>query len=117
MMDDEKHKKYTGVSNRQILENLKALSETGASINIRIPLIKGLNDDEENIEQTAAFISGLAGDNKKVNILPYHNIAANKYGKLGGEYHENGMGEPTEIRQLQIIEKFAEYGLKAVIGG
>ena len=117
MMDDEKHQKYTGVSNRQILENLEALSEAGASINIRIPLIKGVNDDDENIEQTAAFIAGLPGETKEINILPYHNIAAKKYEKLGGEYLENGMGEPAEERQQQIINKFKVFGLEAVIGG
>ena len=117
MMDDEKHKKYTGVSNRQILENLETLSETGASINIRIPLIKGVNDDDENIDKTAAFIASLAGEKKKINILPYHNIAAKKYEKLGGEYLENGMAEPTEKEQQLIIETFKSYGLEAVIGG
>ena len=45
MMDSEKHKKYTGVPNEKILENLKALSATGAKIDIRIPLIHGVNDD------------------------------------------------------------------------
>jgi pyruvate formate lyase activating enzyme len=76
-----------------------------------------VNDDDENIEQTAIFIAALAGEKKKINILPYHNIAAKKYEKLGGEYFENGMGEPSEIRQQQIINKFEEYGLEAVIGG
>jgi pyruvate formate lyase activating enzyme len=117
MMDDEKHKKYTGVSNRQILENLEALSETGASINIRIPLIKSVNDDDENIEQSAAFIASLAGEKKKINILPYHNIAAKKYEKLGGEYFEKDMGEPTAEKLQQIRYKFITFGLKVEIGG
>jgi len=117
MMNNEKHKEYTGVGNEQILKNLVALSETGASINIRIPLIKGVNDDDENIENTAEFISKLSGDKKKINILPYHNIAAKKYEKLGGNYDENGMEEPSEDEQEQIIETFRTYGLEAVIGG
>lgn len=117
MMDDEKHKEYTGVGNEQILENLKSLAETGASINIRIPLIKGVNDDQKNIMKTATFISSLAGDKKKINILPYHNIAAKKYEKLGGKYNENGMEEPSEEEQQKIISTFESYGLEAVIGG
>jgi len=117
MMDDEKHKKYTGISNNQILENLKALAETGADINIRIPLIKGVNDDEENMEQTAAFIAGLSGEKMMINILPYHNIAAGKYEKLGGEYQEKGMAEPNGKRQQKIINIFEDYGLEAAIGG
>ena len=57
MMDSEKHRKWVGVPNEKILENLKALSGTGAKIIIRIPLIGGVNDDTENIEATARFVA------------------------------------------------------------
>jgi pyruvate formate lyase activating enzyme len=117
MMDSEKHKKYTGVENNVILENLEALALTGASINIRIPLIKGVNDDAENIDQTIRFIASLPGEKKKINILPYHGIAAKKYEKLGGKYDEGDMAEPSEEEQLLIVEKFALNGLDAVLGG
>lgn len=66
---------------------------------------------------SAAFIASLAGEKKTINILPYHNIAAKKYEKLGDEYHENGMDMPSEDRQRQIIEKFNNYGLEAAVGG
>ena len=117
MMDSTKHKSWTGVPNEQILENLKMLSATGAMINIRIPLIKGVNADEENIRETAAFIAGLAGEKKKVNLLPYHNIAARKYQKLGGEYDPGEMEEPSEEEQEKAVAIFAEHGLEAIIGG
>ena len=117
MMDDIKHKKYTGVSNKKILENLKILAETGASINIRIPLIKGVNDDDENIEQTAAFVKSLAGEKKSVNLLPYHNIASAKYKKLDMEFSDKEMSEPSVEIQKQIVRKFEAHGLNAVIGG
>ena len=116
-MDDKKHKKYTGISNQKILSNLVELAKTGADINIRIPLIKGVNDDEENIVQSAKFIAALAGDKKTVNILPFHNIAIPKYLKLGQDFDLDGMAEPTESEQQQMINKFAEYGLEAKIGG
>ena len=117
IMDSEKHKKYTGVPNEKILENLKMLSETGANINIRFPLIKGVNDDDKNINQTASFIASLPGNKKKVNILPYHNIAAKKYEKLGGNYDSKGMEEPSKKSQQNTIEIFKNYGLEAIIGG
>lgn len=117
MMDDKKHKEYTGVGNEVILKNLKVLSESGASINIRIPLIKGVNDDDENIEQTARFIASLKGKKKKINILPYHGIAAKKYEKLGLLYNERSMAEPSVEVQRKVIQKFEEYGLEAMIGG
>ena len=117
MMDSAKHKKWTGVPNEKILENLKALSTFGAKINIRIPLIKGVNADEENIRQTAEFVASLAGEKKVVNLLPYHNIAARKYQKLGGDYDPSGMETPSEDEQKEIIAQFAAHGVEAIIGG
>jgi pyruvate formate lyase activating enzyme len=117
MMDEVRHKQYTGVSNQKILSNLITLAETGVEINIRIPLIKGVNDDEENILETAKFIADLAGNKKVVNILPYHNIAIPKYEKLGQDFNFEGMEEPTESEQRHIIDQFAAFGLEAKIGG
>jgi len=82
VMDDEIHKKYTGVSNKQILENLKKLLEAGINIEIRIPVICGVNDTIANMEKTAEFISGY--DNiKKVKFLPYHNYGNSKLALIG----------------------------------
>lgn len=117
MMDSAKHKKFTGVANEGILRNLKALAATGAEINIRIPLIKGVNDDEENIEDSAKFIASLEGDKKQVNILPYHNIAAKKYEKLGQVYDPGMMEEPDEDRQQYAIDVFESHGLEVIVGG
>lgn len=117
MMDSKKHQQYTGVPNEKILENLKLLSKTGAKINIRIPLIKGVNDDEDNIRQSAEFIASLEGKKKLVNILPYHNIATKKYEKLGQEYDPGTMEEPEEDKQQHILEIFKAAGVEAIIGG
>ena len=117
MMDSDKHKELTGVPNEKILENLKILAETGAAMNIRIPLIKGVNDDKENILRSAEFIAALSGGKKKVNILPYHNIASKKYEKLGVEYAQGTMDEPDQDHQKRILEIFQSFGIKAILGG
>ena len=62
VMDDGKHREHTGVGNELILKNLVALSSTGAGISIRIPLIKGINDDKSEMEAIAAFINSLVGE-------------------------------------------------------
>jgi pyruvate formate lyase activating enzyme len=116
-MDSEKHKKYTGVPNEIILDNLKYLADSGKDMNIRIPLIKGINDDDENIHASAKFISELAGQPKLVNILPYHNIAIKKYEKLGQYYDSGTMDVPNETRQQQVLDIFKSYGVRAIIGG
>lgn len=117
MMGAEKHKKWTGVSNEKILKNLEILAATGVVINIRIPLIKGVNDDDDNIHKSAEFIANLKGNPPIVNILPFHNIAAKKYEKLGVLYDKGIMDEPDVARQDEIIEIFKSYGLNAMIGG
>ena len=117
MFNSERHKKWTGVSNEKILENLKILSKTGADINIRIPLIAGVNDDDENIENTAQFVSSLEGKRKKINILPYHNIMLQKYAKLGKEYNSTDMEEPDKEKLACIISIFTSYNLAAQTGG
>ena len=117
MMDSEKHRKYTGVPNEKILENLITLAHLGKDINIRIPLIHGVNDDDDNIRESASFIAALPGKKKIVNILPYHNIASKKYEKLGGTYHEGSMSEPGVGRQEEILATFKSYDLEAIIGG
>ena len=117
LMDSEKHKQWTGVGNRRILQNLEALANTGADIQIRIPLINGVNSDEQNINATAEFIAALPGPRKSVRLLPYHNMAAGKAAKLGQEYDPGIMAEPSEEELLRIIDQFAAVGLTASVGG
>ncbi len=116
-MDSATHLKWTGVRNEVILENLVALAASGASINIRLPLIEGVNADDENMRATVAFVKGLAGAPKQVNLLPYHRIAETKYAKLGREIELEGMAEPSEERQAEIIAMFNASGLDATVGG
>jgi pyruvate formate lyase activating enzyme len=117
LMDSEKHRKWTGVPNEKILENLKLLAETGVKIIIRIPMIGGVNDDEENMKATARFVAELSGEKKEVNLLPYHKIAQTKYQKLGRPEDFQLLEEPTKEAQMQAIAIFQEYGIKASIGG
>lgn len=117
MMDSGRHKKWTGVDNGTILENLQLLAKTGACIDIRIPLIKGVNADHENLEKSAAFVASLPGEKKSVSILPYHHTMVNKYQKLGQVFNGGTMSEPTDNEQSQVIKLFASFGLQATIGG
>jgi pyruvate formate lyase activating enzyme len=117
MIDSEKHRKWVGVPNEKILENLKTLAETRANIIIRIPLVGGVNDDAENIEATARFVAELSGEKKEVNLLLYHKIAQTKYQKLGRPEEFQLLEEPTKEAQMQAIAIFEKYGIQASIGG
>jgi pyruvate formate lyase activating enzyme len=83
--DPVKHKKYTGVDNSIILHNLGQLKESGKPFVIRIPVIPGINDDEDGMEAAARLIKGGSGL-EKVELLPYHKTAGAKYGMVGLVY-------------------------------
>lgn len=117
MLDAERHRRYTGVDNRLILDNLRALAGDGATIQIRIPLVGGVNDDNESIAAFAAFVAGLPGDKKPVNLLPFHDVAKGKDQKLGQERDLNGLREPTKADLERVIGLFADHGLVASVGG
>jgi len=116
LMDPEKHKRFTGVSNAKILSNLTHLAKEGANISIRIPMIPGINDDERNIEQTATFVEKLPNI-RNIHILPYHDAARNKYEKLDMDYHLGALEAPHESLIETILERFTRAGLEARIGG
>jgi pyruvate formate lyase activating enzyme len=117
LMDSKKHREWTGVPNEKILENLSVLAEKGASIIIRIPLVGGVNDDQENITETARFVSRLSGEKKEVNLLPYHKIAQTKYRKLGRPDEFILLEEPSKEALVRAIELFQKFGISASIGG
>ena len=77
--DEDIHIKCTGVSNKQILENLKYLDSLGKAIEIRIPYVPDYNDSQ--IEKIALFLAPLQNI-KKIRVLPYHNYAGSKYEAL-----------------------------------
>jgi pyruvate formate lyase activating enzyme len=117
LMDTQKHREWTGAGNRKILDNLKALAEAGADIQVRVPLIAGVNTDAGNIEATAAFVAALAGPPKPISLLPYHDIARGKAERLGEAHEPGSMAAPGEPDIARIIAQFAEHGLSATVGG
>jgi pyruvate formate lyase activating enzyme len=117
MMDTVLHEQWTGSKNDLILQNLKALAGTGADIIIRIPLTGGVNDHEENIRQTAAFIASLPGKTREVHLLPYHDIAQHKYGKLARKEEFVLLEEPDSNTLERTTRVFEEYGIRVQTGG
>jgi pyruvate formate lyase activating enzyme len=117
IMNSALHKKWIHAGNEKILYNLTILAATGANIIIRIPLIGGINDTNENMEMTAKFVSDLAGDKKEVNLLPYHSIAQNKYMKLGKPDDFEKLKEPSMDSLISAIFIFRKFGITASVGG
>ncbi len=119
MMDSARHKRYTGVPNDVILQNIRMLAEMGADFFIRIPLIEGVNADEENIGATASFLASLPWERKTVNLLPYHDVGKDKHNRMRTSYNPQQilMSTPSEELQQHCADIFGRYGIKVVIGG
>jgi pyruvate formate lyase activating enzyme len=117
LYDPEKHRKYTGVSNEIIKDNLKFLVNSGRGKNIilRFPVIPTITDTEENIEGWKEFIMNLGGI-REINLLPYHDVSE-KFRRLGREYKMPVHEFPSEEKMKEIKEKFEEIGLYVKIGG
>ena len=116
IINDEKHKEYTGVSNEIILDNFKKLSNIAKDIIIRIPIIPTLNNSEEDIKDFIDFLKEVKNFNY-IDLLPYHNISMEKYKRLNLKYEIEHIEKPTKEQMESIREKFQNEGFKVKIGG
>lgn len=105
IFDSEKHKSYTGIGNELIFENLKKLFAMKAKLWIRIPVIAGINDTEEEIRNIKTFIFD-CGIPEKTELLPYHSMGENKYFSIGKKPPDFKSPEPEEVKRLQEIFSF-----------
>lgn len=78
------HEKCTGVTNNQILENLKKLDETGAQIILRCPIIPDINDNESHFESILSIANSL-NNLLEINLEPYHPLGISKQERLNKE--------------------------------
>ena len=118
VMDPEDHKKYIGVDNSLILENLKKLSDEGAGLYIRLPIIQQVNATDEHIESVIHFLKENNIHARQVNLLPYHDIGKGKYASLDMEYHDDEMSVPVSELMEHFKSMFVEQGFNKVnIGG
>jgi pyruvate formate lyase activating enzyme len=111
LMDSDRHLKWTGVTNEKILSNLRKLSELNQNLMIRIPIIPGINDDEDNLQQTGAFLASLPVQ-PAVELLPYHAIATSKYNGLGLEYRLDNIQPPSPEEMQAHVAVLKEFGLQ-----
>jgi pyruvate formate lyase activating enzyme len=141
LVDEDKHKIFTGCSNDIIIENLKKLSnlysnanaessientitnkdninvrnDTYRGINLRLPIIEGVNADDEHIDKVVELIKCLGI--KNINLLPYHNISEHKYKNLNKQYQSDGMSVPSDDKMNSFKSKLENIGYIVKIGG
>lgn len=105
-MDPELHRQNTGVSNERILENIARLGslKQEPEIVIRIPVIGGVNNSEENIAASAAYVHDVLPD-AKMELLPYHSLGRIKYEAIGMPFGQEDFYTPDkeEMKKLRGI--------------
>lgn len=108
-IDPERHYQLTGVRNERILENLKELLHRRYNVKVRMPLLKGINDNQDEIERVIAFLMPFRDykNFKGIDLLPYHKLGVNKYTQLGMDYPIDG--DPSlSSEELTMIESWVK---------
>jgi len=115
LQDSGLHQQYTGQPNKLILDNARVVAESGIEALFRMPLIPGINDDKQNIKETADFLHGLGNKFSRIELMPYHRLGQGKYASLGKSYPmPNPLPQGPE--QVEKVKKaFEDSGIKCSI--
>jgi pyruvate formate lyase activating enzyme len=116
LIDDVKHEKYTGVSNRLILDNFDHLLKSGTAVRARCPMIPGITDTEDNIDSIISFL-GNHLDVELISILAYNPLGEDKFARLGIEYGPGPLRTQSADEMMDIASRFEKAGLNVRIGG
>lgn len=117
VMDSDLHREMTGAGNEEILDNLIKLSESGAAVWIRIPVVGGVNDTDRNMKETLEFLSAHSIMPVWIHLLPYHNTGSGKYPRLGQEYQGRDFTTPSKERMRELADMCKKQGFQTEIGG
>lgn len=115
-MNSAKHEEFTTMKNELILQNARRVSALAKRFVVRVPVIPGFNDTNEEIAEIAKFAASLPNV-KEINLLPYHRLGYDKYVGLGREYKMGDVLPPTKEKMLELKEIAQKEGLIANIGG
>ncbi|MGV8121582.1 MAG: glycyl-radical enzyme activating protein [Candidatus Xenobiia bacterium LiM19] len=115
-MDSLRHCEATGLGNEEILRNISALASSGwkGRLIVRIPLITGFNDSEDNLAASAGFLRSCGIG--EVNLLPFHRLGASKYEQLGLCYDYASLESPGSEHLKTCGALMEQQGLRCYLG-
>jgi pyruvate formate lyase activating enzyme len=116
VVDDEVHRKFTGVSNEVIINNVRQLSQAHDHIVVRFPVIPGVNDGESSVSQMGELVSSLRRV-REIDLLPYHPLGTEKYSRLGMESRMPKIEPPSASSMDAIANKLEHFVSFVKIGG
>ncbi len=109
LIDDSEHIKFTGVTNRGILENLTELCNNKTLIELRMPIIPGITDTDSNLDGVAHFLGRLKNC-PRLRLLPHHHVAMAKYERFGIDCKLTKRVDPSEERMDALVAYFRARG-------
>lgn len=112
--DAARHRELTGHGNERIKENLLRLGKSGKPVEIRIPLIPGLNMDDDTLNRSAEFLAGVK-NLTGIRLLPYHSLARSKYNTIGRPDTMPNAAPPTTEAMRRAAEPFRRAGLRPLL--
>ena len=115
-MDSVRHKEFTGVSNELILSNARRVlsGEVNCEVIVRIPIVPGCNDSEQDVAAIARFVAESGGT--MIELLPYHALGSSKYRQLGIQYELGEVRPPSEEQMERLRRMVKSFGLKEMTG-
>lgn len=117
LIDPSNHEKFTGVKNELIFENLQKLINENTEVELRIPVVPGVNNSREELERFRSCLQKKLKKAPKIHLLPYHNIADNKYEKLGLEHRMNNVVHEPGLEIKEFRDELTSIGFQVEIGG
>ncbi len=108
----EGHRRCTGQANDRILDNLRFLSDSGAAIEVRMPLVPTYNDDDATLHGIGNLLASVKVT--KVKLLAYHAYARSKYDALGLPNTLPAVDRPTKEHMAACVAILRQYGLTVV---
>jgi len=111
IVDPSRHREATGVDNARILDNARRLYHTDTRLWVRVPVIPGYTDDDDNIAAIADFVSDFPNLDH-LELLPYHCFAEAKYQRLEEDYKLKGAEPPPRERLDHLVGIVAKRGVQ-----
>ncbi len=112
-MDPARHRALTGAGPERIHESARLLFAHGANVELRMPLVPGVNDDAENLDALAAFLHGHA--RTSLHLLPYQRTYLGKYEQLGLPARCADVEPPSSAAMSSVVERLARAGIRATV--
>lgn len=114
LCNDTKHRRFTGVSNVKIVENIRKAARVHPCVHIRVPLIGGVNDSDEDQRDFLEFFKAVKGKNVTFEVLQYHEFGKQKWHQCGWEYQMTDAAHVSDERVKQFREAIIKSELQYV---